>query len=570
MASRLKRANFVRAAVAAAACSLPLVAVGTAQAAIAGANPANSTDRPNLVSAQSLSSSEVLACFDKTVSNVTYGDFVLGGYAAGNQSATGTQGATGTPSSKCVDVAFGGGVNVNDYTILTAKANAAEFGSSGSATSFNADDSTTLISSTSRNGITGRTTAPDLTAITKPNSSNSLIFQFDQGVTPTGNNAFFVYNQAGTRCYSVGQGPIGTSGTQIIATFNSACTSVNNAIIGGVDSNKNGGPGPAVSATNDPTATNPLETQPIPGGPGNDQPVFNPVLTKAQLDPTNPDQVDYFFSKDVTVNNPNGFCVALSTGSPGEICSGAGGTTQASSTEIIASFGGQLAGQQEYAVVASAADNAVQDTTSNHNPSLASSMNIGGNANGFARGFTTAPDVTAVAFNTSNDQATVNVDQRLCDPGATGTPSETTLNCASGGLPVVPANIIAYPQFGTGPGGGAANVPASSYSVVNPTQGPGPQQVKVQFPANTLKGTSFLVFEGCKDGGGGSGAFESPLQLGDQGCDDWSVSQDVAPVSTAAIMKAVRGIKAEQAKKAHKKAKKHHRKHHAKKATRKA
>ena len=51
MATRLRYAWFARIAVVAAAVALPLVAVGTAQAAIAGANPGTTTNAPDLVSA---------------------------------------------------------------------------------------------------------------------------------------------------------------------------------------------------------------------------------------------------------------------------------------------------------------------------------------------------------------------------------------------------------------------------------------------------------------------------------------------------------------------------------------
>src|SRR5437588_1588033 len=72
MASRLKRAWVPRAAVAAAVFALPLlVAAGPAQAAIAGANPEKTSNRPDLtsVSISSAGSPFVDFCFDKTLNN---------------------------------------------------------------------------------------------------------------------------------------------------------------------------------------------------------------------------------------------------------------------------------------------------------------------------------------------------------------------------------------------------------------------------------------------------------------------------------------------------------------------
>ena len=71
MADRLKRASLVRLVVVTAVLAFPLLAVGTAQAAIAGANPESTTNRPDLVSATALNSNSVDFCFDKQLNNST-------------------------------------------------------------------------------------------------------------------------------------------------------------------------------------------------------------------------------------------------------------------------------------------------------------------------------------------------------------------------------------------------------------------------------------------------------------------------------------------------------------------
>ena len=67
MASRLSRAWGVRVAVTLAALCVPLFAVGSAQASIAGGNPSTTTQHPDVRSATAVDATDVQVCFDKTL-----------------------------------------------------------------------------------------------------------------------------------------------------------------------------------------------------------------------------------------------------------------------------------------------------------------------------------------------------------------------------------------------------------------------------------------------------------------------------------------------------------------------
>ncbi len=604
MASRLKRAGFVRAAVAAACCLVPLALTGAAQAAITGANHPTTTDQMDLVSAQILSASpaEVQYCFDKlvdqsatgfVVANNSQAKFYLNGYAAGNTVQTlgtanainaATNPSTVDPANnKCVDIFWPSTIgDIDMYSIASVQAGAVNFAATGKK---NLDDSTALLPPLdNHNGTTGLTIAPDLTNIPTPTATeqgnNALEFHFDQSlaVVPAA-GSFWIWTPGGTSC-SAGAGSAafvpGTSNRVVLATF-TGCSSVTSAIEGEVLPN-------SLVSANDAAAgaSNPTETQFITGGPNNDTFVNNPQVTKTALDPLNANAIDYFFNIPVQITgNSVNFQAVLSTG---KVIT-ATGNNQLSSTEVQATFTGanDLASKNEYAVEATiigcgsnsviancpqggtfGLTGGVKQAASPNALNADQTVNVGDNAGAFANGFTTAPDVTNVTQNPPN-QWTVSLDQRTCVVGVPTNP------CTDAPGPVNITHICQQPSFGyagayTAGNGCATNAVAvqpSAFGVNNPGQLAGPQTVTLTFGgtgATPVTQNAYLLFEGCTESGGATGAFQAPLQNGNTAngvCDRWSVSQQVAPVSSGAILRAIRANNAVVARKHHK----HHKNH---------
>ena len=534
MAIRLSRAWLARTTVLAAVIALPLFVVGTAQAAIAGANPGITVDRPDLTSATATGSTSVQVCFNKSVANLVQADFLLGGYAAGNSKASNTgtsQTAIDGVNNKCVDAQYTGSTigDINQYTIVTVLAGAVTNGPTGLP---NRADSVTLSTSSNGNGTTGKTVAPNLTGIGAA-SGNALVFQFDKAVLASslGSGEFAIQNAAGASC-SNSAAALLTDPTQVLVTFPGTGTgcAVSGAIQGEVfDDN--------IDAAHDTSAYNAMETQPLASAGSL---TFAPALVSAQLDPTNKDAIDYTFSKAVTITNTGDFAFTGSLGDGAEYFAASGGVTSLSTTVIQATFAGNLSKQQEYAVQGQVYAGAVRE---NVDPAQASNIDqstkIGDNAGALSRGFTTGPDAFSVTMNNSNDQATVNLDQRLCVPGT---------SCPFGGLPVNVNSIRVYPNLGNS-GASATGVNPITYAVVTPNQIAGPQALILQFPSGTLANDRLLQLDGC------SALEATALGTANSSCDAFNVTQIVEPISASAIAKAYRYIAT------HKSARTNHSKH---------
>jgi hypothetical protein len=533
MASRMKGAWWARIAVVAAALALPLFAVGTAQAAMAGANPGVTTDRPDLMSATIVSSTEVQACFDKPVTLVESSFFQLGGYAAANtKSSLGTTTVDGA-NNHCVDAMYNPATigDVDQYTFLTVESGAVNYGSVPNPANENRQDSTSLTGSDTHNGTTGLTIAPDLTGIASPTaseiSSNSLVYEFDQAVASADPSDILMINDAGNYCKASGASVIAnTNGRDVLATFPTTCFEVTQAIEGEASDD-------AVFAANDLATGNPMETQPTPFAPNGGVPIYDPYLVSATLDASNPDAIDYTFNQPVAVVDGSQFCYTGSLGHAQRVCAPPADVTNISKTVIQATFGGTLAKEQEYGVLAQVYGGDLGNEFRDSEPgacgangcNLDQSTKLGDNAGAFARGFSTGPDVTAVSFNQSSDQATVNVDQRLC----------IATDCFIGVGPVLTSGIDLLPSFGNPT---AAYNPIS-YSVTNPDQAAGPQQVVLQFaPVNsdgrTFGSQAMLQFSNCE-------ALQATAQeVANSPCDAWNVGQIVQPVSSGAVLRAIR------------------------------
>jgi hypothetical protein len=426
MANRLRFAWFTRIAVVAAAFALPLFAVGSAQAAIAGANPASTTNQPDLSSATITGVNTVQVCFDKALSSSsalfgTPAAAWVGGYAAN----TGPQGQS-TPATaaldsntKCADLTFAGAssqIDLNQFTVATVK-NGAVAAATGGAT--NLYDSTTLTGSTTHNGTTGLSTGPDLVGTVAPTSSDvtnkTVTYVFDQNVsgTPTAAN-FWIEDASGNHCTGSAIG--GVSGSAIVVAFSglpgcfTGSETVQNAIRAGVTS------GSGVFDFSGQTQA-PQAGKATPNDAGIVSTI--PYLTSAALSSSGT-SVTYSFSKTVnTAPDPTQFHVVLSDGA---ILNGTGTPTISGNT-VTVTFGPggtptDLSGQNEYAIGAYVSPTAVTNTaagTINTWSNSPDSAPIGDNAGAFARGFTTGPDVYAVTLNKSNGILTINMDQRACD-----------------------------------------------------------------------------------------------------------------------------------------------------------
>jgi hypothetical protein len=566
MATRLKHAWFTRIAVVAAAVALPLFAVGTAQAAIAGANPGTTLNAPDLVSASLTGTSTASVCFDKPLATaagaVNAPSFFLSGYGAGNYVA----GTTAFANGNCAIVTFNPipatpPGDINQYTIINARAGAVTAASTGVQ---NLSDSTSLILSSTHNGTAGNTVAPNLTAVTVSTATVpvKLLFQYDKAVVGISGaaGAFKYYNSAGNPC-SNAAGTAAASGTNnVLVDFTGGTGTGCTADIVNGDSQ----PGAVVAASTafngGAPAVSPLESSAVSA---TGCPTFNPCLTSAKLDPSNTDAIDYTFNQAFTGGTTvpaGGFKVVLSTGK--SITSTAATITTAGPNAVVqATFSGNLAAQQEYAVQTNIPAGGIVNGTAGAN--IDQSTPVGDNSGAFARGFTTGPDVTAVSF--SGSTATVTVDQRLC-----GT---------SGGVPV--AGCTNYLQSGTtglitAPGANPSGISAVPNTTVGSqtatgvtyatTAAAGAQVLTVTF-GSALSADAFLQFAGCTNNGfvppSSGAAFQAVLQAANanQACDPYSVQQIVAPVSSGAIAKAERTIKAHvRAIKARKA--KHHSKRH--------
>lgn len=517
MGSRLRHA-FRRTAVSAIVVALPLAAAGTAQAAIAGATPGATLDRPDLVSAHitSLTAPDVQVCFDKAVTLTgTNSSFQLAGYVAGNKvtadNSPGNSPVVDTSNGKCVNVTFSGGGDINNFTTVNVASGAVSFdGGSGSLPNY--ADSTTLVESTQRSGITGKTAAPNLTgAMTASNAPNSLIYTFDKAVGNFPNNGFQIFDNNDNSCTSSTAAPVSGQPTEVLVTFTCSGPTVSSARVALVRND-------FLDAASDTTSFAAEQTTLVAGS--SNQPT-QPVLNGAALG-SNPDTIVYTFDRAVVPsccggnNNANDYHAVLSNGR-----SIAGQSAVTNGNTVTVTFGGNLSPRQEYAVDTWIDDFAVeQAAVSNGNVgNEPTSTPVGDNAGGFGRGFTTAPDVFGVQLNSSN-VATVFLDQRTTTGG------------------INPADMLIYPQFGT-----TAPTAATSAAVASGGTSAGPESVRAQF----ANGGSLIQFVGCGDtaprvGGtaDGTGAFEATLNGFDNNgtCDSYNIDQIVSPTATAAIAKA--------------------------------
>jgi hypothetical protein len=450
MAERLKRASFVRIAVGLAALALPLFAVGTAQAAIAGAPAESTINRPDLVSATALTNTTVDFCFDKPINNAAFtgGNFAIGGYRSA-RFVTATSAVleqTFVTNNTCVRATFAATLgDIGQYTYASVNTGAV---STVPGVSNPLVDSTTLTVpaalNPTHNGTTGFTVAPDLVGVTTDATGNTITYTEDQAVA-TAPGTFTFVRSGGSTCTGTAAPP---SGNTVTVAFPVGTCPVSDA----QRATQSAG---AVTAAADPTIPSPAETAIVPNTTGT---TVLPDLVSATLE-ANGGAIDYVFDKAVSVTAPTGFRAVLSTGTTVPSTSAQVIAATSTSTTIRATFaiGGAIDLSQidEYVVIGGVTAGTVTETSAPLLTNPADSRPAGDNAGAFARGFTTGPDAISAVVSKSTGVVTVTLDQRAF-----------TSN---------PAAIFAVDNTGN------AFASPNAGSVTLPTQAAGPQTITIGF-----------------------------------------------------------------------------------------
>ncbi len=531
MAIRPKRASLTRVIIGLASLAFPLIATGAAQAALAGATPATTTQRPDLRSATinpTAGSTGVEVCFDKVLNTIGAGPgaFHLVGYRAGNVSAAASNAFIDQTNTQCAIVVFPASVgDLAQYTAVEVSASAVI---GNSALALNLADSVGLTGSTSHAGTTGVTTGPNLVGVLAPTgtniATNSLTFVYDKPVTNLVPTQFLYVDPAGNTCTGAPGGILSGDGTTTVTVaFTNPCSAgggstVATAVRAGAFIN-------AMTATSDPGSSNPDQIVVLPNAP-NGGATQVPDLVSATINPDQ-DSVTFTFNKNVVVRSQTRFVIESAIGGTRLFSTGATGN---GGTTVVARYGGQLAVSSEFGVIASTFSNTVapaDNPTGNGNPP--ESVNVGDNAGAFARAFTTGPEVFGATASKSSGAITVNLDDRI----STNTPGNITLLDTTG-------NVIAAPA------------PAVSFNSSAP---PGPAVATLQYPASSLTNLGSIQFA--------QGAFTEPA--GTAGVfapvDAQNITQIVSPVSSAAILKGYKSFKAHHHSSHKKHTKKHTKKH---------
>ncbi len=560
MSNRLKRGLAPRLAVGLAVLAFPLLAAGVAQAALAGATPAQFTGVPNLRSATidfDGVSNAVDVCFDKTIKTASgTAGFFLGGYRADNLLPS-LSFSLDQNNPNCEVVFFTTAIaDENQYTFLEVAPGTV---TANSPATPNLADSVAVTGSTSHSGTTGVTTQSNLVGVLVPDSvhlsTNSLTFVFDKNTHvlgtapayPAGASHFFYETASGALCE--GQAVISGQDTNVITiSFNvgagftclvGTSASVGDSVRAGEENLVPLGGTAAVYADQDPKGAAPKSPYYSPTEwtvmPNCASPctTSRPDVTSAALGSNN-DQIVFTYDRDVIVD-PGFAPFFLAELTNGKIVRATGATLTAPN-QVTATFGGDLSNKAEFAVEAWAdfGTTYAADNITASGLGLPGTANIGDNAGAFGDGFTTAPDSFGVSINHSNGQVIVNLDDRISavNPGA------LTLYTAQG-LPI------------------AITPTSESY---DSSAGPGPLAVTLQYsPSGITNATALQI---------GQDAFVGPCpststcttKFSSLHADAESVPQIDDPPNSAAILKAYTALRATHQKHhRHLKHQKHHR-----------
>jgi hypothetical protein len=469
MPDRLKRASFARIAVGMAVLAFPLLAVGTAQAAIAGAPPESTSNRPDLVSVKVLDSTDADFCFDKTLNNAGFlgGNFALGGYRSARfiPATAAALEQTFDTSGKCVRAIFTagniGGFTLGDitqYTIGTVASGAVQ---TGAAITNPETDSAPLTFPASmtptHNGTAGFTAGPDLTSVLVDPTTNTITYVEDQNIdtatTPVAADFTFT-RSGGTQCN--GNLFVAASANTVTIHFDLATCPVSDAqragtVAGAIPGGASADPG--IPSTPSEVIVPASSTS---SGTGT---TSAPDLVGTQLT-NNGSDLNFTFDKTVTVGTPAHFHAVLSISGSSALlnatsCSAINTTN--TSTTVQCQFNGppEMSQFSEYVVKGAVDAGAVTETSAPNIPNVTDALAAGDNAGAFARGFTTAADVLGGIINTTTGVLTLALDQRM--------------------FLDAPGNIHLVD------GTGFDTTPAGASSVAFPIQAAGPEAVTVQF-----------------------------------------------------------------------------------------
>ncbi len=240
MSHRLMRGLGSRLAVGLAVLVFPLVVTGAAQAALAGATPAQFTGVPNLRSATidfDGVSNAVQVCFDKTIKTAggTTG-FFLGGYRAANTLNSGSF-SLDQNNPNC-EVVFYNSAALSDVNLYTYVRVAAGTVTANSPATPNLADSVAITGSTSHDGTTGITSQSNLVGVLVPDSvhlsTNSLTYVFDRTTHVAVAGDFAFETASGAILHR--RGDLGGNDSKVITiAFSPACgATVANAVRAGV------------------------------------------------------------------------------------------------------------------------------------------------------------------------------------------------------------------------------------------------------------------------------------------------------------------------------------------------
>jgi hypothetical protein len=427
-----------------------------------GAIPLTSTNRPDLRTVTLVTSSGVQFCFDKPLNQVTAltgSEFVLGGY---NAESNTTKFSSRTPvagsvqydltNANCVDAVYPtpSGDDLNQYTFGSVGAHAV---TGLNTANYNQADSTNLTGSTTNNGTTGNTVAPDLVGVTTNPTFNTVTYVFNKNIgnTPVG-ASFQIVDSGGNICPSGALPSVSDNTVTVVFPVNcplpfQAGNAVNNAVRAVVLAHG------VQNATAAGEFNNDFEEAIVPGTSGQ---TAKPDLVSAMLEPSG-GAVDYNFDQPIGAVTASDFQIDLADN---HVATGASATitnTPSTGTVRVTFLNG--ANFNEYDVKATVAPGGA--TALNGAPALTStggSVPVGDNAGAFARGYSAGPDAVATAFNTATADVTVTFDQRVFVTH-----------------PPIPAGFVLLDQNGTpivsGAGLTVTVVPAAA----------GPMQVVVHF-----------------------------------------------------------------------------------------
>ena len=481
MQSAIRRTRF-RVLIAFAAVVVPLLAVGSANGAMAGANPSTTTLRPDLRSAQitavntTTGVTTIQVCFDKQIgSTPDASSFFVGNY---RQNEVQADSAARNANGSCADVTWSSQfIDPQQRTYVTAGEDAVVNAANGL---FNLEDSVALNGSSTHNGTRGHTTAPDLEGITVNTGLNTINYTFDQFVgavspfNPDFAQCFAAWRQDGTKVEASGIGSSVTfSGNTVFVKFANTLQPVAG--------------NPIVQSTVRPLCV----TDTTPGGPGLTS--INPTEMTATAPgtggfTTKPDLIAVTQSDASHVDFTFDTTIAFASGKPDEAdflvgssydngpsCVNDGGETIVNGNTVefpltgVCSDGSHNGdAQNEYFVWGSVFGGVVQSSANSSLKNPEAGVPMGGNAGAFANGFTTGPEAFSTTFDSSNGVVSAVVDQRFT---AFQEQEIILVDDTGNELPFSPTNV-------SGAGGSA-----------------GPQVMQAQFTPGEVAGARSLLLD---------------------------------------------------------------------------